>query len=105
MATDPITHYILVRPDLPRGPLSAQVTHAAGESSPGNLPGGTYAVVLAADTPQLLQFEERLKAVGLPHKAIRESSGECAGQITAIGVCPDRRSKLKKYFSSLPLLR
>lgn len=66
---------------------------------------GTYAIVLAADTDTLSRLEERLKGINLPHVAIRENEGPYAGQITAIGVQPGRRSKLRKYFSSLPLLR
>lgn len=40
---------------LPRGLLAAQVVHAAGESSPGDLPEGTHAVVLAAEDQQHLR--------------------------------------------------
>ena len=85
--------------------LAAQVTHAAGESSPGGLPAGTYAVVLAAGPEQLAALAERLTAAGVPHRAIVENDGDLAGQITAIGVEPQRRSKIKHWFSSLPLLR
>lgn len=83
--------------------LAAQVTHAAGESSPGDLPAGTYAVVLAAD--DLAPVEQHLIDNEIPHRAIRENDGDYAGQLVAIGVRPERRSKLKRHFSSLPLLR
>src|SRR5262249_26483918 len=46
-ASDPLTHFIVVREDLETGIASAQIAHAAGESSPGDIPEGTYAIVLA----------------------------------------------------------
>jgi hypothetical protein len=56
---------VIVRADLPRGVQSAQIVHAAGESSPGQLPSGTYAVTLTAPSEQALQKEaERLLARG-----------------------------------------
>jgi peptidyl-tRNA hydrolase len=100
---DPITHYIVVRPDLPRGVLAAQVVHAAGESSPGNLPSGTYAVVLQAREQALLELEHRLQEAGVRHRAIREEA--MSGQLTAIGIEPRRKSELKRLLSSIPLLR
>lgn len=90
---------------MPKGLQAAQIVHAAGESSPGNLPAGCYAVVLAAPSEALLAYEKRLSEAQVPFCAIVENSGEYAGQITAIGVRPERRSKLKRYFSSLPLLK
>jgi hypothetical protein len=81
--------------------LAAQVTHAAGESSPGNLSSGTYAVVLAAkDSDHLRDISLLLADRGVDHVLIEEE-----GEPMAIGVKPDVRSKLRKYFSSLPLLR
>ena len=100
-----ITHYIVVRPDLPRGVLAAQVTHAAGESSPGGLPSGTYAVVLQAGTERLVALEERLIQSGVPHKAIRENDPPYSGELLAIGLEPAERRKVQKHISSLPLLR
>ena len=94
-----------MRPDLPVGVQAAQITHAAGESSPGNLPGGTYAVVLTAVPHTLLELEQKLKTSDVAFTAIRENGGEWDGELMAIGVMPGRRSMLKKHFSSLPLLR
>lgn len=102
---NPVTHYIVVRPDLPRGVLAAQVTHAAGESSTGNLGPGTYAVVLQAGSEALSALEERLKAASVPHQAIRESDPPYAGDLLAIGLRPAPRKEVQKYVSSLPLLR
>jgi hypothetical protein len=39
------------------------------------------------------------------HKLIVENSPEYAGQATAIGVEPRRRSEIRRYLSSLPLLK
>ena len=56
---------MILRRDLPHGLQVAQAIHAAGESSPGNLPDGTYAIALAvADEPSLLREAERLRARG-----------------------------------------
>ena len=101
LAPDPVTHYVIVRDDLSRGVLAAQVTHAAGESSPGNLSSGTYAVVLSAKSAEeLLEIRQRLKAANVSHVLIEEE-----GEPMAIGVQPDLRNNLRRYFSSLPLLR
>ena len=94
---------MIVRPDLPKGLLAAQVVHAAGESSPGQLPSGTYAVVLACK--DLTELATRLSVARVEHTTITENDGPFAGQKTAIGVRPNRRSKLKKHFSSLKLLQ
>jgi hypothetical protein len=79
--------------------------HAAGESSPGGLQSGTYAVVLSTDSAGLLALEERLKAAGVEHRAIRETGHAYEGQLTAIGICPRPRREVQRYVSSLPLLR
>lgn len=103
---NPLTHYIIVRNDMPLGVLAAQVTHAAGESSPGNLTPGTYAVVLAAQSAQELEdLHDRLADLQVPHSVVRESSGPLAGQMTAIGVQPAPREEVKRLFSSMPLLK
>jgi hypothetical protein len=66
---------VILRRDLPHGLQVAQAIHAAGESSPGNLADGTYAIALAvADEPALLREAERLRARGFermePTKAL-----------------------------------
>ena len=104
--SSPLTHYILVRSDLPVGFLAAQVTHAAGESSPGNLPHSTNAVVLAVpDEATLREYHARLERAGVAHVIIHEPDPPWLGQMTAIGLVPiaDRRA-LKPLLSSLPLL-
>lgn len=103
--SNPVTHYIVVRPDLPRGLLAAQVTHAAGESSPGDLSPGTYAVVLQADSALLVELEQQLTRDGVAHRAIRESDPPYAGQLMAIGLRPAPRKEVQGHVSSLPLLK
>lgn len=95
----------MVREDLPKGVLAAQLIHAAGESSPGNLPEGTIAVALTADIQKLHQLEDRLIKDNVPHKAIREPDAPWCGALLAIGVFPDSKNNLKKYFSQLPLVK
>lgn len=85
--------------------LAAQVTHAAGESAGGPLSPGTFAVVLQAPKDRLEALEGLLEASGVPHRAIRENDPPYSGELLAIGVRPDERRKLKKYFSSFALLR
>jgi hypothetical protein len=95
-------HYCIVRADLPRGVLAAQLIHAAGESGPAE--PGTYAVALAASNErQLANIELRLQFEGTPHRSIREPDPPWCGALMAIGVPPlsTRPAALK----SLPLLK
>jgi len=62
-------------------------------------------VVLSTTAPELVLLACKLAAQGVPHVAVKENDGDYAGQLTAIGVQPERRSKLRRLFSSLPLLR
>lgn len=85
--------------------LAAQVTHAAGESSPGHLPEGTHAVVLAAKSEaEILDVERRLALAGIPHVSVRETDALYVGQLMAIGLAPAPKPKIRKHLSSLPLL-
>jgi hypothetical protein len=88
------------------GFLAAQVCHAAGESSPGNLSPGTNAVVLAARSEvELAALERKLQQAGIPHVAIREPDEPWGNALCAIGLVPtEDRRKLKPLLSSLPLL-
>lgn len=90
---------------MPRGVLAAQIIHAAGESSPGSLPSGTIAVALQTSSKKLYQLEEILIRDKIPHEAIREPDFPWNGELVAIGVYPDTKEKLQKYFSQLPLVR
>lgn len=57
------------------------------------------------DEAALRKVWERIKLAGIKHTPILECDGEHAGQLMAIGCAPAPRNSLKKYFSSLPLLR
>lgn len=94
-----------MRRDLPVGFLAAQVVHAAGESSPGDLPCGTIAVVLVASPEELEALERRLAREGIAHVAIREPDAPWNGMLTAIGIAPvTDRTRIRALTSSLPLL-
>ncbi len=84
--------------------MFAQLIHAAGESSPGDLSSGTYAIALAAKSElQLLALEQRLISQNIPHAAIREPDWD--GQLMAIGIAPCDRSIVRKEVSQLPLIK
>lgn len=85
--------------------LAAQLIHAAGESSPGDLPEGTIAIALSSSYESLLELEQKLLKNNIPHKSIREPDPPFYGEIMAIGVFPDSGEKLRKYFSQFPLVR
>jgi hypothetical protein len=86
--------------------MVAQTIHAAGESSPGNVPEETFAVALAARSEmELLAIEKRLIAKNIPHAAIREPDAPWCGQLMAIGIAPCDRSLVRKEVSNLPLLK
>jgi len=53
----------------------------------------------------LLALEERLLEASVAHAAIRETEGEYAGQLMAIGARPAPREQVRRWFSSLPLIR
>lgn len=80
--------------------------HAAGESSPGNLPTGTYAIALAArDEAHLSEVSFALFRAGIKHVRVVEPDAPYSGQLMALGVPPGERSRLRRHLSSLPLLR
>lgn len=97
-----LSHYIIVRKDLPSGLIAANIIHAAGESSPGNLPKETRAVALTAeDESHLLELENKLKSAEIDFRDIREE-----GQLFALGLLPvSDIAKIRKVTSNLPLLR
>lgn len=103
---NPVCHYVVVRADLPRGIQAAQIIHASGESSPGGLEQGTYAVALVARN----EVHLRELAVTLAHKGVRfvsifEPDAPYGGALMAIGIVPGRKEDLRRHLSALPLLR
>lgn len=100
---NPLTHYVVVRPDLPIGLLAAQVAHAAGESSPGNLPSGTHAVILQASKNEIEALSSKLKEGNVPHVLVRDC--DLQNEVTALGIEPALKSKIRPWVSSFALLR
>lgn len=96
------SHYVITRTDLVIGLMAAYLVHAAGESSPGDLPEETRAVALAArDEEHLRVLEEELKMAKVPHRAIWDD-----GELFAIGIVPTSDlSTIRQVTSSLPLIR
>ena len=82
------------------------IAHAAGESGPGSLPTGTYAIVLAVpDEAALTREADRLERLGVRLVRITEPDAPWDGQLMAIGLEPARREALRRHLSNLPLLR
>lgn len=95
-----------MRADLPRGIQAAQIVHAAGESSPGNLSPGTYAVVLAVANERLLvQAADVLRRKGIDFVMVFEPDPPYEGAPMAIGVRPGRKEALRRHLSAFPLLK
>ena len=95
-----------MRGDIPHGHQAAQLIHAADDSSPGNLPRGTFAYALVArDEDHLEGISEALFRAGIRHSLVIESDGRYSGQLMAIGVVPCKKEDVYRVLSSLPLLR
>lgn len=99
---DPLTHYVIVRRDLPIGLMVAQVVHAAGESS-NKMPEGAHAVVLGVDSErELRDVSKKLTEFSVRHSRIVDEDH----QLTAIGCEPLRdRTQIRRVVSSVPLFR
>lgn len=88
------------------GVASAQLIHAAGESSDGTLKPGTYAVALGVETEkELCKLADDLEAKGVPVHRVTESHGKFAGQLMALGIQPGPKSVRGQRLSTLPLIR
>ena len=81
--------------------------HAAGETSPGNLDSGTYAIVLAAeDESHLIRIANELRNAVIPFKLIREPDPPYNGAATAIGLWPTKdRKAVSRVLGNLTLFR
>lgn len=99
-------HYVVIRRDLPFGILSANLVHAAGESSPGGLPEGTHAIVLAVpDEAALKAVAARLDLARVGFVRIVEVDTPYEGSLMALGLVPRPQKEVRRHLSSLPLLR
>lgn len=100
-----MTHYCVVRSDLPVGTQAAQLIHAAGYSVKDPLPEGTYAIALQTqDEAELLALHTVLESASIPHKLIIEEDPPYAGQAMAIGIQPMDRAILKPYLHQFTLV-
>lgn len=105
-APEVLTHYVIVRSDLPRGIQAANIVHAAGESSPGGLPAGTHAIVLVVpDESALRAMSARLQLAQVAFVACEEPDPPYYGALMSLGLVPGRKEDLRRYLSSLPLLK
>jgi hypothetical protein len=82
------------------------LVHAAGESSPGGLPSDTYAVVLTVrDEAALRAVAARLKLARVELIEVHEPDAPWNGALMSLGLAPARKEVLRRFVSSLPLLR
>jgi len=95
-----LSHYVIVDSGLPVGLKCAMVVHAAGESSPGELPSGTRAVVLETSRFNLCRVAKRASDLGINSKLIVEDE-----ELMAIGFVPlEDLTDIRKVTSNLPLI-
>ena len=82
------------------------IVHGAGESSPGDLPDDTHAIVLAVpDEASLARLADRLRKSGVAFVEVREPDDPWANALMALGLAPGRKEVLRKHLSMLPLLK
>ena len=62
-------------------------------------------MLTAPDERALLAIALRLKLAKVAHVMIHEPDAPWDGQLTAIGVRPERREVLRRHLSSYPLLK
>ncbi len=100
---------------LSKGKLAAQVAHASLEAFRKANPrlagewesGGSKKVVLRVEnTREMLEIMRKAKADGLPVALIRDAGHTevPAGTITALGIGPDRETKINKITGNLKML-
>jgi hypothetical protein len=97
---------VIARSDLPLGVLVAQTIHAAGESAAVRAPApDTRAVALRASAVELADLEQRLRAAGVAHAAIREPDAPWCGALLAIGLAPAPRVEVAPFVRRFALVR
>lgn len=107
-----LTHYVIVRRDLPIGILAAMVCHAAGESGAmyehlhnERFRGATAVVLEVANENGLLKVIRRLNKHQILHIVVRESDPPYDGQWMAIGLVPVEREKVEHILREYQLLK
>lgn len=121
-----LTHYIIVRRDLPFGTLCAMVAHAAGESffqlgwdssekerrslraevvgsspAPGSIPTVTVVVLAIRNEARLRKLAQKLQAAGIQHVLFEESDAPYAGEAMSLGVVPQVREIVRPFVKGL----
>lgn len=113
-----LTHYIIVRRDLPLGVLAAMVCHAAGESGATYerkegwryddstaFSGATAVILEAKDEKHLRQISAYLDEVEIAYKTVHESGGEYSGQLMALGLIPIEREAIAEKLREFQTLK
>jgi hypothetical protein len=62
-------------------------------------------VLAVPDESALRAIAARLELAQVPLRRVEESDPPFAGQLMAIGLVPGRKEVLRRYLSSLPLLK
>lgn len=96
-----LTHYIIVRRDLPLGVLAAMITHAAGESAAfyedpedGSFQNARAVVLEVKSELDLYKAGALLFKKEIQRVDVVESHGPYAGQFMAIGLVPVESEKV-----------
>ena len=111
---DDLTHYVIVRRDLPYGLTLAMVGHAAGESfyaysfsvpaAPlAMIPRCTIVVLGARNEGKLEWLRKRLEAAHVSHVPFYESDPPYDGQLMSIGLVPGRKADLCEHVKDFAL--
>jgi hypothetical protein len=91
---------------MPVGPRDAQLAHAIGQSVDGPHPNDTFVVILVVPDEASLEREaKRLVTAGVSLARVIETDGPYTGQLTAVGLHLGRKEALRRFVSSIPLLR
>lgn len=98
-----------MRRDLPLGFRDAHDLHAGyaiGRMAGAAGPEFPHAIILSIpDEKTLLEWSDKLAALSIRHELIREPDPPWNGQATILACYPVRKSLLRRYLSSLPLLK
>ena len=109
-----LTHFVIVRRDLPLGKMAAMVTHAAGESGAryddperGGFQGCRAVVLEARDEVDLIMAQKQLQRNSIEDVSVYESDPPYSGQLMAIGLVPVESTEVEgvtRSYSTLKVL-